>query len=34
MAWIESHDAIRFCKFCRSENIKKRGMRRNKSGIV
>ena len=31
---IESHDAIRFCKYCRSDRIAKQGTRRNKSGIV
>ena len=31
---IESHDTIRFCKFCRSDKIKKRGVRKNKSGII
>ena len=31
---IESHDQVRFCKFCRSEDIKKRGVRHNKSGEV
>ena len=31
---IESHDAIRFCKYCRSERIGKKGVRRNKSGDV
>ena len=29
---IESHDAIRFCKHCRSENVVRRGVRHNKSG--
>ena len=31
---IESHDQVRFCKFCRSDNIKRRGVRRNKNGVV
>ena len=31
---IESHDQVRFCKFCRSGNIKKQGIRHNKSGAV
>ena len=31
---IESHDAIRFCKHCKSERIGKKGVRRNKSGDV
>ncbi len=31
---VESHDAVRFCKFCRSDKIKRRGIHRNKSGIV
>ena len=31
---IEGHDTVRFCKFCRSDKIKKRGTRQNKSGVV
>ena len=31
---IESHDAVRFCKYCRSDNIVRRGVRHNKSGDV
>ena len=31
---IESHDAIRFCKYCRSGNVVRRGVRHNKSGDV
>ena len=31
---IDSHDVITFCKFCRSGDIKKRGVRHNKSGDV
>ena len=31
---VESHDAIRFCKYCRSDRIVKRGTRKNKSGVV
>ena len=31
---IESHDTIKFCKFCRSDKIKKQGVRHNKSGSV
>ena len=31
---IESHDAIKLCKFCRSDKIKKRGIRKNKSGVI
>jgi len=31
---IESHDAIRICKHCKSGNIVRRGTRKNKSGRV
>ena len=31
---VESHDAIRFCKYCRSDKIRKEGVRKNKSGVV
>ena len=31
---IESHDQVRFCKHCRSENVVRRGVRHNKSGVV
>ncbi len=31
---IESHDQVRFCKYCRSDRIGKKGVRRNKSGDV
>ena len=31
---IESHDTVRFCKYCRSDKIVKRGTRHNKSGDV
>ena len=31
---IESHDAVAFCKYCKSEDVVRRGVRRNKSGNV
>ena len=31
---IASHDTVTFCKFCRSGDIKRRGVRHNKSGDV
>ena len=31
---IESHDTVMFCKYCRSDKIRKRGVRKNKSGDV
>ncbi len=31
---IDSHDVITFCKFCRSDKIKRRGVRKNKNGSV
>lgn len=31
---VESHDAVTFCKYCRSDRIVKRGTRKNKSGVV
>ena len=31
---VETHDAVRFCKYCRSDRIVKQGTRRNKSGVV
>ena len=31
---IESHDAISFCKYCKSDRIGKKGTRKNKSGVV
>lgn len=31
---VKSHDTVRFCKYCRSDNIVKQGRRRNKSGTV
>ena len=31
---IESHDAITFCKYCRSGDVVRRGVRKNKSGMV
>ena len=31
---IEGHDQVRFCKYCRSEKIRKKGVRKNKSGVV
>ena len=34
MKRIESHDHVKICKYCKSDNIVKRGTRRNKSGVV
>ena len=34
MEKIESHDAIRFCKYCKSDHVYKKGVRKNKSGSV
>ena len=31
---VESHDTVRFCKYCRSDKIRKEGVRHNKSGVV
>ena len=31
---IESHDVVRFCKYCRSDSVVRRGVRHNKSGDV
>lgn len=31
---VESHDQVKFCKYCRSDKIKKQGIRQNKSGRV
>lgn len=31
---IVNHDAIKFCKFCRSDKIKKHSIRKNKSGVI
>ena len=31
---IESHDTVMFCKYCRSDKIRKKGVRKNKSGDV
>ena len=31
---IEGHDQVRFCKYCRSDKIRKKGVRKNKSGVV
>ena len=31
---VESHDTVKFCKHCRSDKIRKEGVRHNKSGDV
>ena len=31
---IESHDVVRFCKYCRSDSVVRRGVRHNKSGDI
>ena len=31
---VESHDQVRFCKYCKSDRIGKKGTRKNKSGVV